>query len=83
MKQRTKDLAHKWLETAKTSDTFVINTVHHSKSEVEEMLGIKPPKKHKEQINKIVDDLQQDIEVESYGDMEQEHDSGHTEESGD
>ena len=76
MKQRTKDLAHKWLETAKTSDTFVINTVHHSKSEVEEMLGIKPTKKHKEQINI-------DIEVESYGDMEQEHDSGHTEESGD
>lgn len=76
MKQRTKDLAHKWLETAKTSDTFVINTVHHSKSEVEELLGIKPTKKHKEQINI-------DIEVESYGDMEQEHDSGHTEESRD
>ncbi len=76
MKQRTKDLAHKWLETAKTSDTFVINTVHHSKSEVEELLGIKPTKKHKEQINI-------DIQEESYGDMEQEHDSGHTEESRD
>ena len=76
MKQRTKDLAHKWLETAKSSDTFVINTVHHSKHEVEELLGLKPSKKHKEQINT-------DIEEESYGDMEQEHDSGHTEESGD
>lgn len=76
MKQRTKDLAVKWLETAKSSDTFSIDTHPYSKSEIEEMLGLKPTKKHKEQINT-------DIQEESYGDMEQEHDSGHTEESGD
>lgn len=41
MKQRTKDRAKVWLETANKGDKFTINTVPHSKKEVEELLGIK------------------------------------------
>lgn len=41
MKQSTKDRAKVWLETAKKGDKFTINTVPHSKKEVEELLGIK------------------------------------------
>lgn len=75
MKQRTKDRATEWLKTAKSKDTFSINTVAHSKKEIEDLLGGKPVADHKEQINI-------DIQEESYGDMEQEHYEGHTEESG-
>ena len=75
MKQRTKDRAIEWLKTAKSKDTFTINTVPHSKKEIEKLLGVKAVVDHKEQINT-------DIEEESYGDMEQEHDEGHSEESG-
>ena len=75
MKQRTKDRATEWLKTAKSKDTFRINTVPHTKKEIEDLLGGKSVVDHKEQINT-------DIEEESYGDMEQEHDEGHTEESG-
>ena len=75
MKQRTKDRATEWLKTAKGKDTFRINTVPHSKKEIEDLLGGKPVVEVKEHINT-------DIEEESYGDMEQEHHEGHTEESG-
>jgi hypothetical protein len=75
MKQRTKELAIKWLETAKSTDTFVINTVHHSKHEVEKLLGIKPSKKHKEQINI-------DIQEEEHADMGETHPTGSAEEHG-
>ena len=75
MKQRTKDLAIKWLETAKSSDTFTIDTVPHSRSEVEALLGFRAdnrkPKKH------------EDIKDKDYGDMGEESDQGHSEESGD
>jgi hypothetical protein len=67
MKRRTIDTARKWLETAKSKDTFSINTIPHSKKEIEELLGMK---------NK-------DIEVKEDGDMGKEPDQGHTEESGD
>jgi hypothetical protein len=73
MKQRTKDRATEWLKTAKSKDTFSIDTVAHSKKEIEDLLGGKAVADHKEHINI-------DIEEESYGDMEQEHDEGHTEE---
>jgi len=75
MKQRTKNRATEWLKTAKSKDTFSIDTVPHSKKEIEDLLGGKPVAEHKEHINI-------DIEEESYGDMEQEHYEGHTEESG-
>ena len=68
MKQTTKDKMVKWLETAKSSDTFSINTVPHTKKECEELLGIKPKK---------------DIEVKQDGDMGKEPDQGHNQESGD
>lgn len=74
MKQRTKDAALKWLETAKKMDTFSIDTIPHSKSQIEELLGIKPSKKIDKPINK-------DIEEKSYGDMGEAHDSGDPEES--
>lgn len=67
MKQSTKDKAVKWLESAKSKDTFCINTIPHSKKEIEELLGIK---------NK-------DIEVKEHGDMGKEPDQGHSQESGD
>ncbi len=76
MKQRTKDRAKEWLKTAKSKDTFSIDTVPHSKKEIEDLLGGVEVSEHKEHINT-------DIEEKSYGDMEQEHDEGHTEESGD
>ncbi len=41
MKQSTKDKAIKWLETAKSKDTFSINTIPHSKKQIKELLGIK------------------------------------------
>jgi len=74
MKQRTKEKALKWLETAKKMDTFSINTAPHTKEQIEELLGIKPSKKIEKPINK-------DIEEKSYGDVEQTFDSGDTEES--
>lgn len=74
MKQRTKDAATKWLETAKKMDTFTVEGTPHSKTEIEELLGIKPKQKMEKQINK-------DIEEKSYGDVEQTFDSGDTEES--
>ena len=67
MKQSTKDKAIKWLESAKSKDTFSINTIPHSKKEIEELLGIK---------NK-------DIEVKEHGGMGKESDQGHSQESGD
>lgn len=75
MKHRTKQRAAKWLETAKSKDTFSIDTVPHTKKEIEDLLGGKPVAEHKEQINI-------DIEEKGYGDMEQEHQHGHSEESG-
>ena len=77
MKQKTKDLAIKWLETAKSSDTFSINTVPHSRSEIEALLGF--PASNKKQPKISIEDL----EDKDYGDMEQESDEGHSEESGD
>lgn len=74
MKHTTIERARKWLETAKSSDKFLINTVPHSKKEIEDLLGGKPVAEHKKEINT-------DIQEESYGDMGQEHDEGHTEES--
>lgn len=70
MKQTTKERARKWLETAKSSDKFLIDTVPHSKKEIEDLLGGKPVVNHKEQINI-------DIE-EKYEDLEESHDSGDT-----
>ena len=75
MKQRTKELATKWLETAKKSDTFTINTVPHSKKEIEDLLGGKHVEKHAEQINT-------DIEEPDHADMGEDEHEGHTEESG-
>jgi hypothetical protein len=74
MKQRTREKALKWLETAKKMDTFSINTAPHTKEQIEDLLGIKPSKKIEKPINK-------DIEEERYGDMGKTHDSGYTEES--
>lgn len=74
MKQRTKDRAIEWLQSAKKMDVFYIDTVAHSKNEIEQLLGIKPMKKIEPKINK-------DIEEKSYGDMGETHDSGDTEES--
>lgn len=74
MKQRTKDVATKWLETAKKMDTFTIEGKPHSKSEIEDLLGIKPKQKIEKPINK-------DIEEKRYGVMGKTHDSGDTEES--
>ena len=76
MKQRTKDAALKWLETAKKMDTFSIDTIPHSKSQIEELLEIKPSKKIEPKINK-------DIEEKSYGDLGEEFSEGDSEESGD
>ena len=75
MKQRTKDRAREWLKTAKSKDTFSIDTVPHSKKEIEDLLGGKPIADHTDQINT-------DIEEKGYGDLEQEHHERHTEESG-
>lgn len=75
MKQRTKDRAREWLKTAKSKDTFSIDTVPHSKKEIEDLLGGVEVADHKEQINT-------DIQEKSYGDMEQEHDEGYSEEPG-
>ena len=71
MKQKTKDLAIKWLETAKSSDTFSIDTVPHKKKEIEELLGYSVKEKHEV------------IEEEDYGVMGEKPDEGHSEESGD
>ena len=68
MKQRTKDVAREWLKTAKSGDKFMIDTVPHSKKELEDLLGGKPVEDHKEQINT-------DIE-EEHEDLEESHDSG-------
>ena len=51
MKKRTKDRATEWLKTAKSKDTFRINTVPHSKKEIEKLLGGEPVAEVKEQIN--------------------------------
>ena len=75
MKQRTKDRAVKWLETAKSKDTFSIDTVPYSKKEIEDLVGGIEPVKHTEQINI-------DIEEPSYGDLGEEHYEDDTEESG-
>jgi len=74
MKQRTREKALKWLETAKKNDIFKINTAPHTKEQIEELLGVKPSKKIDKPINK-------DIEEKSYGDMGETHDSGDPEES--
>lgn len=68
MKQRTKDRATEWLKSAKSKDTFSIDTVPYTKKQVEELLGAKPVEDHKEQINI-------DIE-EKHEDLEESHDSG-------
>lgn len=67
MKQKTKDMAIKWLETAKGKDTFSIDTVPHSKKEIEELLGMNS----------------KDIEDKDHGDMGKESDEGHSQEFGD
>ena len=76
MKQRTKDRAIKWLESAKKMDLFYIDTVPHSKSDIEQLLGIKPSKKIQPKINK-------DIEEKSYGDLGEEFSEADSKESGD
>ena len=75
MKPITKEKALKWLETAKKNDVFRINTVPHTKEQIEELLEIKPSKKIEPKINK-------DIEEKSYGDMGEEHIEGRSKESG-
>ena len=76
MKQTTKVKALKWLETAKSKDTFSINTVPHSKHQIEQLLGF--PASIKEEAPKI-----KDIKDKEHGDMGKKHDEGHIEESGD
>jgi hypothetical protein len=76
MKQRTKDLATEWLKTAKSKDTFTIETVPHSKHEVEALLGF--PASIKEQSHK-----HKDIKDKEHGDMGKKHHEGHSKESGD
>jgi len=76
MKQRTKELATEWLKTAKSKDTFSIDTVPHSKHQVEQLLGF--PAGIKEESTKL-----KDIKEVKHGDMGKESDLGHTEESGD
>tara|TARA_R110002167_G_scaffold361238_2_gene579346 strand:- start:297 stop:521 length:225 start_codon:yes stop_codon:yes gene_type:complete len=71
MKQRTKDRATEWLKTAKSKDTFRIDTVAHSKKEIEDLLGGKAVADHKEHINI-------DIEEELHEDLEPTLDSGDT-----
>jgi len=44
MKQTTKQKAIEWLKTAKKGDKFSIDTVPHSKKQIEELLGIKVEK---------------------------------------
>lgn len=78
MKQRTKELAIKWLETAKSSDTFSIDTVPHSRSEVEALLGFRADNRKNKPVEK-----HEDIEVKEDGDLGEEPDHGHSEESGD
>lgn len=68
MKERTRTWAREWLKSAKKSDTFVIEGVEHSKSEVEALLGGK------------IDIVK---EEKDYGVMGQTPDEGYTEESGD
>lgn len=76
MKKRTKDRASKWLESAKSGDTFIINTIPYSKKQIEAMLGGAPQPKEQKQINT-------DIEEKSYGDMGKKLHQGPVEESGD
>jgi len=76
MKQRTKDLATEWLKTAKTKDTFSIDTIPHSKHQIEQLLGF--PASIKEESPKL-----KDIKEDKHGDMGKKHDEGHSKESGD
>tara|TARA_R110000796_G_scaffold61859_4_gene142978 strand:- start:1068 stop:1319 length:252 start_codon:yes stop_codon:yes gene_type:complete len=76
MKQTTKIKALKWLETAKSKDTFSINTIPHSKHQIEQLLGF--PASIKEESPKL-----KDIKEEKHGDMGTKSDLRHTEESGD
>ncbi len=76
MKQRTKTLATEWLKTAKSKDTFSINTVPHSKHQIEQLLGF--PASIKEESPKL-----KDIKEDKHGDMGKKHDEGHSKESGD
>ena len=80
MKHRTRELATKWLETAKKSDTFTINTVPHSKKEIEDLLGGKHVEKHAEQINTDIEEhSHEDMEGSLHGGDTQEHDGGDSE----
>lgn len=65
MKQTTKIKALKWLETAKSKDTFSINTVSHSKHQVEQLLGF--PAGIREEAPKI-----KDLKEKEHGDMGQQ-----------
>jgi hypothetical protein len=76
MKQRTKEVATEWLKTAKSKDTLTIDTIPHSKHQVEQLLGF--PASIKEESPKL-----KDIKEEKDGDMGKESDEGHTEESRD
>ena len=74
MKARTEKLAIEWLKTAKSSDTFMINTKPHSKKEVEKMLGLDVQKM---ELHSIIDE---DIKTEEKdADMGPEEDHGDSE----
>jgi hypothetical protein len=76
MKQRTKTLATEWLKTAKSKDTFSIDTIPHSKHQIEQLLGF--PASIKEESPKF-----KDIKEKENGDMGKKSDKGHSQESGD
>ena len=77
MKQITIDRYNKWKKSAKSKDKFKAEGVVYSQSEFESLIGHKPTKVAEPKINTIEEDLQ----VEEYADLEDQDDSGDTEES--
>ncbi len=75
LKSTTLERYKAWCESAKASDKFRWEGKGYTKAEFDALHFGGKAQKPAETINT-------DIEEESYGDMEQEHDEGHTEESG-
>lgn len=73
MKHATIQRYWKWKEKAKKSTKFKAEGTYYSQSEFETLIGHKPAEKPAEPVNTI--------EEESYGDLEQQDDSGDSEES--
>ena len=64
--------------TGNADRTITVNGESHNMDEYAKEHGIKLPDSKKAKPKK-----KEDIEVNSYGDMEQEHDEGHSKKSGD